>query len=103
MSNLDVADMEHILSLPHGKECAANQVLYNLKERGIEYDLVPWSERHAIPIMAYTPLGEGRLRNHRTLAGIASRHNALPRKLCWHGRCAPRMSLPYRKQAASLM
>lgn len=41
MSNLDVADMEHILSLPHGKECAADQVLYNLRDRGIEYDLIP--------------------------------------------------------------
>ncbi len=76
MSNLDVADMEHILTLPHGGECAANQVLYNLKDRGIEYDLIPWSEEHKIPVMAYTPLGEGRLRGHRTLTEIARRHNA---------------------------
>ena len=73
MSNLDVDDMEHILSLPHGKDCAANQVLYNLKDRGIEYDLIPWSEQHGIPVMAYTPLGEGRLRNHKTLIEIARR------------------------------
>lgn len=76
MSNLDVDDMEHILSLPHGKDCAANQVLYNLKDRGIEYDLIPWSGQHQIPVMAYTPLGEGRLRNHKTLIEIARRHNA---------------------------
>lgn len=96
MSNLDVADLEHILSLPHGKECAANQVLYNLKERGIEYDLVPWSERHAIPIMAYTPLGEGRLRSHRTLVGIASRHNATPTQimLAWMMRTSNVIAIP---------
>ena len=41
MSNLDVPDMERILALPHGTDCAANQVLYNLKDRGIEYDLLP--------------------------------------------------------------
>ena len=76
MSKLEVDDMEHILSLPHGKDCAANQVLYNLKDRGIEYDLIPWSERHNIPVMAYTPLGEGRLRDHKTLTDIARRHNA---------------------------
>ena len=81
MSNLDVADMEHILALPHGTECAANQVLYNLKERGIEYDLIPWSERHGIPLMAYTPLGEGRLRSHQTLAEIARRHDATPTQI----------------------
>ena len=76
MSNLDVDDMEHILALPYGGDCAANQVLYNLKDRGIEYDLIPWSGQHQIPVMAYTPLGEGRLRNHKTLIEIARRHNA---------------------------
>ena len=75
MSNLDVDDMEHILALPYGRDCAANQVLYNLKDRGIEYDLIPWSGQHQIPVMAYTPLGEG-LRNHKTLIEIARRHNA---------------------------
>lgn len=81
MSNLDVADMERILALPHGADCAANQVLYNLKDRGVEYDLLPWSERHEMPVMAYTPLGEGRIRNHRTLAEIARRHNATPAQI----------------------
>ena len=76
MSNLDVDDMEHILALPYGRDCAANQVLYNLKDRGIEYDFIPWSGQHQIPVMAYTPLGEGRLRNHKTLIEIARRHNA---------------------------
>lgn len=96
MSNLDVADMEHILSLPHGMDCAANQVLYNLKDRGIEYDLIPWSGRHGIPVMAYTPLGEGVLRNHKTLAGIARRHNATPTQimLAWVMRMENVIAIP---------
>lgn len=49
-----------------------------MKDRGIEYDLIPWSARHKIPVMAYTPLGEGRLRSHKTLVEIARRHNATP-------------------------
>ena len=81
MSNLDISDMEHILSLPHGKDCTANQVLYNLKDRGMEYDLLPWSETCNIPVMAYTPLGEGRLRNHKALAEVARRHNATPTQI----------------------
>lgn len=81
MSNLDVPDMERILALPQGTDCAANQVLYNLKDRGIEYDLLSWSETHHIPVMAYTPLGEGRLRNHRTLVEIARRHHATPTQI----------------------
>lgn len=81
MSNLDVLDMERILALPQGTDCAANQVLYNLKDRGIEYDLLSWSETHHIPVMAYTPLGEGRFRNHRTLVEIARRHHATPTQI----------------------
>lgn len=96
MSNLDVDDMERILSLPSGRECAANQVLYNLKERGIEYDLIPWSERHGIPVMAYTPLGEGRLRDHKTLLDIARRHGATPTQvmLAWVIRTGNVIAIP---------
>ena len=96
MSNLDVADMEHILSLPHGKECAADQVLYNLRDRGIEYDLIPWCGRHGIPVMAYTPLGEGRLRNHKTLVEIARRHDATPTQimLAWEMRTQNVIAIP---------
>ena len=96
MSNLDVADMEQILSLPHGKDCAANQVLYNLKDWGIEYDLIPWSEKQKIPVMAYTPLGEGRLRNHKTLTEIACRHNATPTQimLAWVMRTQNIIAIP---------
>lgn len=96
MSNLDVADMEHILSLPYGMECAANQVLYNLKDRGIEYDLIPWSEAHRIPVMAYTPLGEGRLKNHKVLTEIARLHNATPTQiiLAWVMRIPNVIAIP---------
>ena len=96
MSNLDVDDMEHIIALPHGKDCAANQVLYNLKDRGIEYDLIPWSGQHKIPVMAYTPLGEGRLRNHKTLTEIAHRHDATPTQvmLSWIVRTGNVIAIP---------
>ena len=102
MSNLDVDDMERILALPHGKDCAANQVLYNLKERGIEYDLMPWSEQHKMPVMAYTPLGEGRLRSHRTLEEIARRHAATPTQvmLAWVMRKGNVIAIPKASSAA---
>lgn len=102
MSNLDVDDMERILALPHGKDCAANQVLYNLKERGIEYDLMPWSEQHKMPVMAYTPLGEGRLRSHRTLEEIARRHAATSTQvmLAWVMRKGNVIAIPKASSAA---
>lgn len=77
VSNMDVADMECFYALPGGRSCAANQVLYNLNERGVEYDLLPWSA-NKMPVMAYSPVGEGRLTSHKTLTEIAHRHEATP-------------------------
>lgn len=72
VSNFDVSDMAE---LPPG--CAANQVLYNLEARGIEFDLLPWSRAQGMPVMAYSPVGQGgTLLRSKTLAEIARRHNA---------------------------
>lgn len=76
VSNFDVDDMEELLSVPGGGNVATNQVLYNLARRGIEFDLLPWSDRRSIPTMAYSPLDEGRLLRHQTLAQIAAGHGA---------------------------
>lgn len=75
VSNFDVSDMEEVLAVG-GKDVATNQVLYNLTRRGIEYDLLPWHTARAIPIMAYSPIEQGRLASHRALAQIAARHEA---------------------------
>jgi diketogulonate reductase-like aldo/keto reductase len=57
VSNFTVAQMEDLFRIPQGDRCATNQVLYNLGDRSIERDLLPWCERHSIPVMAYSPLG----------------------------------------------
>src|ERR1700719_4317707 len=57
VSNFKVSDMEDLFRVSHGDRCATNQVLYNLGNRGIEHDLLPWCEQHGLPIMAYSPLG----------------------------------------------
>jgi diketogulonate reductase-like aldo/keto reductase len=57
VSNFRISDMEELFHVPGGDRCATNQVLYNLSSRAIERDLLPWCERHAIPVMAYSPLG----------------------------------------------
>jgi diketogulonate reductase-like aldo/keto reductase len=53
-----------------------NQILYNLSSRGIEYDLVPWSNERGIPLMAYSPVNQGSLGRERSLQAIADRHGA---------------------------
>ena len=73
VSNFDVADMEELVAVPGGSRCAANQVLYNLAHRGVEFDLLPWCASRRIPLMAYSPLDEGRLVRHPALVAVAQR------------------------------
>jgi diketogulonate reductase-like aldo/keto reductase len=73
VSNFDVADMEELVAVPGGERCAANQVLYNLAHRGVEFDLLPWCASRRIPLMAYSPLDEGRLVRHPALVAVGQR------------------------------
>src|SRR3954464_15202264 len=78
VSNFDVVDMIELWALAGGPEVATDQVLYNLTRRGIEYDLMPWCRSRNIPIMAYSPIEQGRLLNHKDLRDVAARHDARP-------------------------
>lgn len=78
VSNFDTKDMEKLFRLAGGGACATNQVLYNLGERGIEFDLVPWCAARNLPLMAYTPLGQGRILSAKPLIELAHRHSAAP-------------------------
>ena len=78
VSNFDVADMEELVAVPGGDRVAANQVLYNLGRRGPEFDLLPWCAKRDIPVMAYSPLDEGRLARHPAVIAIASRLGVKP-------------------------
>ena len=73
VSNFDVADMEDLAAVPDGNRVAANQVLYNLAHRGVEFDLLPWCAARRIALMAYSPLDEGRLVRHPALDSVAKR------------------------------
>jgi len=76
VSNFDTEDMQEIASIAAGMDVATNQVLYNSSRRGIEWDLLPWCLERHIPLMAYSPIEQGRLLHHPTLQTVAARHNA---------------------------
>jgi diketogulonate reductase-like aldo/keto reductase len=78
VSNFDADDMEELADTAGGEACATNQVLYNLSRRGPEYDLIPWMERRAMPLMAYSPIEQGRLPRSGVLDRIAEKHGATP-------------------------
>jgi diketogulonate reductase-like aldo/keto reductase len=82
VSNFDVDDMNEVSSIENGTNCAANQILYNLQNREIEFGLLPWSHENGTPIMAYSPVGHGRgLLESETLKKIASRQDASPAQI----------------------
>jgi len=77
VSNFDVDDMKELWAIENGTDCAANQVLYNLENREIEFGLLDWSANNKVPIMAYSPVGHGRdLLENAILNKIAKRHKA---------------------------
>lgn len=81
VSNFDVADMEAAVQLAGGKAIATNQVLYNLMRRGIEWDLLPWCRQRGIPIMAYSPVEQGRLLRQPKLQSIAQQRGVTPAQI----------------------
>jgi len=81
VSNFDCRDMEELFAVAGGPGCSVNQVLYNLSTRGIEWDLEPLCRRHGIPIMAYSPLDQGRLLKHRGLQTAAASAGVTPAQL----------------------
>jgi diketogulonate reductase-like aldo/keto reductase len=76
VSNLDMDDMIELTSIPGGDGVQTNQILFNLAHRGPEYALLPWLAQHGIPVMAYSPVEQGRLLEHPALHPIARRHGA---------------------------
>lgn len=81
VSNFDTLAMRQLSAAPGGDNCAANQVLYNLSTRGIEFDLMPWMAERTMPLMAYSPLDEGRLMRHPGLGKMARTMGVTPAQL----------------------
>ncbi|MBL0423065.1 aldo/keto reductase [Ramlibacter sp. AW1] len=96
VSNLDTALMRELHDLPAGAAVQTDQVLYNLGRRGIEWDLLPWLRERRIPVMAYSPLEEGRLVRRRGLAEFAKRHGMTPAQvaIAWLLACDDVIAIP---------
>jgi diketogulonate reductase-like aldo/keto reductase len=96
VSNLDVDDMEEMCALPGGDAMATDQILYNLSRRGVEWDLLPWCRQRSIPLMAYSPIEQGRILRRPELRAIALRHEATPAQiaLAWLLRHPDVMAIP---------
>ena len=101
VSNLDLRDIQELWSAG-GERCATNQVLYNITERGPEFDLLPELKRRGVPVMAYSPVGQGRLPRSAALTAVAARHDASPFQvaLAWALRDPAVIAIPKATQEA---
>lgn len=81
VSNFDPGDMNDLWALRDGKACATNQVLYNLSRRGIEFDLLPACRKRKMPLMAYSPIEQGRILKNPALVKIAHQKDATPAQI----------------------
>lgn len=81
VSNFGVNDMEEAERIVGPGKIACNQVLYHLKERTIEYDLLPWCQRRGIAVVAYSPLAQGKFPESRVLRSVAAAQGATPRQV----------------------
>jgi diketogulonate reductase-like aldo/keto reductase len=103
VSNFDPDDMTELMAVPGGEACATDQVLYSPEHRGIEFALLPWCAAQRMPVMAYSPVGQGgRLLRHPTLAAVAARHGATPAQvaIAWSLRRPGVISIPKAGDAA---
>ncbi len=85
VSNLDLDDMRELVAVPGGGACAANQLLYNLSRRGIEWELLPWLRERSMATMAYSPIEQARLLRQPGLKDFARHHGMTPAQaaLAW--------------------
>ncbi len=78
VSNFDLEDMSELRRVAGGEQCATDQVLYHLGARGIEWDLLPDCQSRAMPVMAYSPLGQRSILGAPALVEVGHRHGVAP-------------------------
>ena len=95
VSNLDLGDMDD-LAAAGGADCATDQVLYNVTRRGPEFDLLPALAERGVPVMAYSPVEQGRLPRGGALKAVADRHDvtAYQVALAWAVRSGNVLAVP---------
>ncbi|MEK7879074.1 MAG: aldo/keto reductase [candidate division NC10 bacterium] len=80
VSNFDVAQLREAQAALTRERLASNQVLYHLRDRGIEKELLPYCERHGIAVVGYTPLARGGFLRGG-VADIARKYGRTPRQV----------------------
>jgi diketogulonate reductase-like aldo/keto reductase len=96
VSNFDTPDMAELWDTPGGSAATVNQILYNPTRRGAEFELLPWCRDHAVAVMAYSPVEQGRVLANPTLRRLATARGCSPAQLviAWVLRQAGVVAIP---------
>jgi len=86
VSNFDVEDLMEAEQVLQTEQIACNQVVYNLRDRGIERRLLPYCSKKRIAVVGYAPFGHGNFpspssREGKLLIEIGRRHNRTPKQV----------------------
>jgi diketogulonate reductase-like aldo/keto reductase len=85
VGNFDLVDLVDLWAMPRGPHAQTDQVLYNLARRGPEYGLLPWCRKRNLPVMAYSPVEQGRILRGPAVRAVAQRRGITPAQvaLAW--------------------
>lgn len=78
VSNFDVGQMRQAQAALRTERLACNQLLYHVRDRAIERDVLPYCERERLAVVGYTPLGSGGFLRGGVVAEIARKHGLTP-------------------------
>jgi diketogulonate reductase-like aldo/keto reductase len=81
VSNFDLDELREAEQALRHERLACNQVLYHLRDRGIERRLMPYCASRQIAVVAYSPFGNGKLPKSTVLDEIAARHHRTPHQV----------------------
>jgi diketogulonate reductase-like aldo/keto reductase len=81
VSNLGLKELQEWLGVSRADKTLANQVMYSIGQRGIDFELAPWCLEHKIALMAYCPLSQGSIPAKPALKRVAERHRATPAQI----------------------
>ncbi len=81
VSNFDLPELREAEAALRHERMACNQVLYHLRDRGIERRLLPYCTRREIAVVGYSPFGHSRFPGSPVLAEVAARHGRTPRQV----------------------
>lgn len=86
VSNFDLEELREAERALESQRLACNQVLYYLKDRGIERRLLPYCRERDIAVIGYSPFGHSDFPKANTAGGrilseVARRHNKTARQV----------------------